>query len=1031
MAAACEYVGARARGRWAPRFRVQRAAEEEGASPGAAARGFGWAAAEGGAAAGQLVISTTALMHAGGKAAVDLHGALLRFVCAGGSSVAARLRGVDIGGHAAAQEVPVMALLYDGALLADTEFRGTLAAEVSAALGAPPADVERASLHEPAALDRGYHAARAAAAPALLAERPSPPLPPSQPPQQPSPPSSPSQLPAAAHQPPPQDRDRAQSQERGRALRRPPRPPPLSGCGSGPLSPTSSPGTTDSPQEKGVGRTASKEKSPPDGTGRPSALSGGALPAPFMAAAHGAPPPQQQVPYMVPYAPYPNVELQPVPYAHHHPHHGGAAYGGAGPFGGGDPYMYGYSPPISYAPSVASHNSFGHRSGASSPVMSSDAGSIPPFQLGHGGGGTPGYETQSPGYGGTPGGGTPGGYGDGTPASSPPGSSCGDGASFSGSTQPRSHSWGAQHRGGGGGGGGGGSSYGRWESPGGGRVPSDPALALLGGHAPPLSHTRHRAPSDPSHMYKRGEGSRSRSSTADHAPSSSSGGAAPHVSGAAHSVASPWTAARLGLHALPHTCVPFGPPLAKHDAALQLWYRTAADGGQGQYQQPEPRLDQLEAAALTQRANGAVTGLCRSGRYDEARELLHLLQCAGGAGAPLRLAFMAVIKGLKAARRWSDAFGALAQLRSAGLTPPLQACNMVLDACGKAGQLPHVFAVLQCLHECGVPPDTVTVTSLVDACGRAGALDHAREAWAWMRACGVRPNTYTFNAMIHTYAKAGALDHARAMLAEMETAPGCEPSTSTFTSIISACGRAGDTAQAFALYDEMERRGVPANSATFTTLIAACGATGDAARAFAAMKRMEALKLPPNLYTYNSLISCCARAVLVAARTAEEQAPAPGDGPAERLEAAFGVFDDMVRRGLQPDNFTFSSLINACAKAQQAERAFAVKARMAAQALVPNTATYTSLIDCCCRVGRLEDALHLLAEMRGKTCSRTRRRSPASSTASARRGASTTPSACSRRCSSARSRRTSRRSPRCSRRACTRPTPSARRTRYR
>ena len=173
------------------------------------------------------------------------------------------------------------------------------------------------------------------------------------------------------------------------------------------------------------------------------------------------------------------------------------------------------------------------------------------------------------------------------------------------------------------------------------------------------------------------------------------------------------------------------------------------------------------------------------------QELLHLLQCAGGAGAPLRLAFMAVIKGLKAARRWSDAFGALAQLRSAGLTPPLQACNMVLDACGKAGQLPHVFAVLQCLHECGVPPDTVTVTSLVDACGRAGALDHAREAWAWMRACGVRPNTYTFNAMIHTYAKAGALDHARAMLAEMETAPGCEPSTSTFTSIISACGRAG------------------------------------------------------------------------------------------------------------------------------------------------------------------------------------------------------------------------------------------------
>ena len=63
---------------------------------------------------------------------------------------------------------------------------------------------------------------------------------------------------------------------------------------------------------------------------------------------------------------------------------------------------------------------------------------------------------------------------------------------------------------------------------------------------------------------------------------------------------------------------------------------TGEPGARPEKAEQEPLL--LEAAALTQRANGAVTGLCRSGRYDEARELLHLLQCAGGAGAPLRLA---------------------------------------------------------------------------------------------------------------------------------------------------------------------------------------------------------------------------------------------------------------------------------------------------------------------------------------------------------------------------------------------------------
>ena len=216
--------------------------------------------------------------------------------------------------------------LYDGALLADTEFRGTLAAE--APPSAPPADVERA-FHEPAALDRGYHAAGAAAAPARRTALAAAPV-------AAAAAAVAAVAVAAAGGSPPAA---AAGSRPGAVARARPRaamaaaPAAAQRGGSGPLSPTSSPGRPTPRRKRGWARRRRRSRRPTHG--RPSALGrcaaravhgGGARRAAAAAASAST----------VPYAPYPNVELQPVPYAHYHPHHGGAA-GGAGPFGGGGP----------------------------------------------------------------------------------------------------------------------------------------------------------------------------------------------------------------------------------------------------------------------------------------------------------------------------------------------------------------------------------------------------------------------------------------------------------------------------------------------------------------------------------------------------------------------------------------------------------------------------------------------------------------------------------------------------------------------
>ena len=99
---------------------------------------------------------------------------------------------------------------------------------------------------------------------------------------------------------------------------------------------------------------------------------------------------------------------------------------------------------------------------------------------------------------------------------------------------------------------------------------------------------------------------------------------------------------------------------------------------------------------------------------------------------------------------------------------------------------------------------------------------------------------------------------------------------------------------------------------------------------------MDALGLQPNTYTFNALIACCARALGDALRGGrggvaradsrdgglgrDSGVLAEGGAAHAHMADAFGAFDEMRRRSLPPDNFTFSALINACAKARELPR---------------------------------------------------------------------------------------------------------------
>ena len=65
-----------------------------------------------------------------------------------------------------------------------------------------------------------------------------------------------------------------------------------------------------------------------------------------------------------------------------------------------------------------------------------------------------------------------------------------------------------------------------------------------------------------------------------------------------------------------------------------------------------------------------------------------------------------------------------------------------------------------------------------------------------------------------------------------------------------------------------------------------------------------------------------------------------------------------------PDEITYSSVINACAKGGEWQRALGLLDEMRSRGLVPDEITYNSVINACAKGGESQRALNLLDEMR-------------------------------------------------------------------
>lgn len=244
--------------------------------------------------------------------------------------------------------------------------------------------------------------------------------------------------------------------------------------------------------------------------------------------------------------------------------------------------------------------------------------------------------------------------------------------------------------------------------------------------------------------------------------------------------------------------------------------------------------------------------------------------------------------------------------------------------CGRPSAAVEVF------QSPNFPKTSYTCTAAIKAYGELSEWERAEDIYVVMCKGGdcMAPNGITCSALLSAYEKCGQWRRAVVFLSRLRAARRSSPDENFnafkieeihYNIAISACGKCGKWTYAERLFDEMVKYDVSQSTITYSTLIAAYGRSGEQKRASARYTEMLAKGLKPDDYTFVGLmLSPASCGNLNACLDIKEQMHAHGVVPsvhvyneliraadvARRYETAVEIFQEMVKKGIEPNSTT-------------------------------------------------------------------------------------------------------------------------------
>ncbi|KAA0045685.1 pentatricopeptide repeat-containing protein MRL1 [Cucumis melo var. makuwa] len=277
--------------------------------------------------------------------------------------------------------------------------------------------------------------------------------------------------------------------------------------------------------------------------------------------------------------------------------------------------------------------------------------------------------------------------------------------------------------------------------------------------------------------------------------------------------------------------------------------------------------------------------------------------------------------------------------------PTLSTFNMLMSVCASRQDSERAFQVVRLVQEAGMKADCKLYTTLISTCGKSGKVDAMFEVFHRMVNAGVEPNVHTYGALIDGCARAGQVAKAFGVYGIMRS-KNVKPDRVVFNALITACGQSGAVDRAFDVLAEMgaELHPIEPDHITIGALMKACANAGQVDRAIEVYKMIHDYKIKGTPEVYTIAVNCCSQSC--------------------DWDFASNVYQDMTRKGVQPDEIFLSALIDVAGHAGKLDAAFEILGEAKTLGIRVGIVSYSSLMGACSNAKNWQKALALYEDLK-------------------------------------------------------------------
>ncbi|RDY02567.1 putative pentatricopeptide repeat-containing protein, partial [Mucuna pruriens] len=292
--------------------------------------------------------------------------------------------------------------------------------------------------------------------------------------------------------------------------------------------------------------------------------------------------------------------------------------------------------------------------------------------------------------------------------------------------------------------------------------------------------------------------------------------------------------------------------------------------------------------------------------------------------------------------------------------------------CGyiESGDCGEAVGLFRGLLEMGLWPDSFTLVRVLHACARVGDLASGRWIDGYMSESGLVRNVFVATSLVDMYAKCGSMEEARRVFDGM-----VEKDVVCWSAVIQGYAANGNPKEALDVFFEMLRENVRPDCYAMVGVLSACARLGALELGNWASGLMDGDEFLCNAVLGTALIDLyakcgsVARAVEVFKRMRRKDrvvfnAVISGLAMFGHVGAAFGVFGQMGKVGMQPDGNTFVGLLCGCTHAGLVDDGWSYFSGMSCVfSVTPTIEHYGCMVDLLARAGLLVEAQGLIKSM--------------------------------------------------------------------